>query len=156
MDTGKRPPTLSDILVVLDEFAKHEVAYVLLGGTAMAIHGFPRMTKDIDCLFPRDKDNNTRLMAAIEAIRRRVRLDHVPKREWLDDGYSTAAEGDIGIDILFVAASKEFGDYRKHIEQRVIQGVPVNVLDVDGMLMSKDTGRPEDVPDRKRLLALKP
>jgi hypothetical protein len=31
----------------------------------------------------------------------------------------------------------------------------VRVLDVDGMLMSKETDRPEDIPDRQRLLRLK-
>ncbi|MBA3904221.1 MAG: hypothetical protein C0522_11210 [Rhodocyclaceae bacterium] len=128
----------------------------MLGGVAMAIHGFPRMTKDIDCIFPRDPENNARLMRAIKDIARKLRLDYLPKKEWLDKGYSTAAEGEIGIDILFVAASREFADYEKHIEEREINGVAVKVLDIDGMLMSKETDRPEDLPDRKRLLRLKP
>ena len=152
----KRAPSLDDVMLVLAELEKHGVTYALLGGVAMAIHGFPRMTKDIDCIFPRDPENNARLMAAIEDIGREFRLDHLPEKEWLDKGFSTAAEGEIGIDILFVAASKEFGDYKDHIERREIEGVKFSVLDVDGMLMSKQTDRPEDIPDRKRLSRLKP
>jgi hypothetical protein len=154
-ESGKRAPLLDDVLMVLSELEKHRVRYALLGGVAMAVHGFPRMTKDIDCLFPRDPDNNARLMAAIDDIAKKVRMDHLPQKEWLDRGYSTAAEGEIGIDILFVAASKEFDDYEKHIEVRDIDGVRVSVLDIDGMLMSKETDRPEDIPDRMRLARLK-
>lgn len=77
------------------------------------------------------------------------------EKEWLDKGFYTAAEGEIGIDILFAAASRKFGDYEKHIEEREIEGVKFKVLDIDGMLMSKETDRAEDLPDRKRLLRLK-
>lgn len=154
-DSGKRAPLLDDVMLVLVELERHDVRYALLGGIAMALHGFPRMTKDIDCIFPRDADNNARLMDALTAIAGKVRLDYMPEREWLDKGYSTAAEGEIGIDILFVAASKEFGEYEPHIEVRDVDGVRVNVLDIDGMLMSKATGREEDIADRNRLLRLK-
>ena len=154
-ESGKRAPLLGDVLMVLSELERHGVRYTLLGGVAMAVHGFPRMTKDIDCLFPRDPQNNARLMSAIEAIAKKVRLDYLPQKEWLDKGYSTAAEGEIGIDILFVAASKEFDDYESHIEVREISGIKVSVLDIDGMLMSKQTDRPEDIPDRLRLERLK-
>jgi hypothetical protein len=153
--SAKRAPLLDDVMLVLSELERHGVRYALLGGVAMAVHGFPRMTKDIDCIFPRDPENNARLMTAIEAISKKVRLDYLPQKEWLDRGYSTAAEGEIGIDIQFAAGSKEFGDYESHIEVREINGVKVSVLDIDGMLMSKETDRAEDIPDRKRLLRLK-
>ncbi len=154
-EQARRAPSLDDILLVLSELEKHNVTYALLGGVAMAIHGFPRMTKDIDCIFPRDPDNNARLMAAIAAISGKLRLDYLPQKEWLDQGFSTAAEGEIGIDILYVAASREFADYKNHIERCEIDGITVNVLDIEGMLMSKETGRPEDIPDRIRLSRLK-
>lgn len=152
---GRRPPQSADILRVLAVLAEHRVEYALLGGAAMAMHGFPRMTKDIDLLLPRDARNNARLLEALEALRGELRLDHLPDRKALDAGFSTSAEGELGIDILFVAASKEFEDYRKHIVTREVDGVPVRMLDVDGMLLSKQTGRPEDIPDAQRLARLK-
>lgn len=151
----RRPPELADLLLVLSTLEAHGVEYVLLGGAAMAIHGFPRMTRDIDCLFPRDAANNARLMKALATLGKHVRLDHVPQKRSLDRGFSTAAEGEIALDILFVAAAKEFEDYRPHIEEREVDGVRFKVLDVDGMLKSKETDRPEDIPDRMRLATLK-
>ncbi|MDH5263125.1 MAG: hypothetical protein OEX21_00100, partial [Betaproteobacteria bacterium] len=97
----------------------------------MAVHGFPRMTRDIDCLFPRDKANNARLVKALAYLGKRLRLDHLPDLRTLEMGVSVAAEGEIALDILFVAASKVFDDYRAYIEEREIEGVRFRVLDVD-------------------------
>lgn len=121
----------------------------------MALHGFPRMTKDIDLILPRDARNNARLLKALVALRSSLSLDRLPDKKTLDAGFSTSAEGELGIDLLFVAASRTFDEYRKHIVTRELEGVPVNVLDVDGMLMSKQTDRPEDLPDLQRLSRLK-
>lgn len=151
----RRAPAAADILLVLGELERHRVRYVLLGGAAMAVHGFPRMTRDIDCLFPVDARNNARLLAALAALGRKLRLDFVPAKKSLDRGFSTAAEGEIALDILFVAASRRFEDYEPYIEEREIDGVRFKVLDVDGMLMSKETGREVDIPDRLRLRGLK-
>lgn len=151
----RRPPESADVARVLAELGRHGVEYVLLGGTAMALHGFPRMTKDIDLLVPRDRRNNARLLKALEALRPVLSWDQVPEKKTLDAGFSTSAEGELGIDILFVAASRSFEDYRAHIITRDLDGVPVQVLDVDGMLMSKKTDRPEDIPDLQRLSRLK-
>lgn len=151
----RRAPAVADLLLVLSELERHGVRYVLLGGAAMAVHGFPRMTRDIDCLFPVDAKNNARLLAALRSLARKIRLDFLPDRKSLDQGFSTAAEGEIALDILFVAAARRFEDYERHVEEREIDGVRFRVLDVDGMLLSKETGREVDVPDRMRLRSLK-
>ena len=151
----RRPPDSADLLRVFAELARHHVEYALIGGAAMALHGFPRMTKDIDLILPRDKANNRKLLKALEALRPTLALDHLPDRKTLDAGFSTSAEGELGIDLLFVAASRSFEDYRAHIIVRELDQVPVKMLDVDGMLLSKQTDRPEDIPDRQRLSRLK-
>jgi hypothetical protein len=85
------------------------------------------------------------LRAAVQAI----------KRKWLDEGYSTAIEGNISVDLLFVAADRTFGDLRKHIRTIDYDGVPLLTLDIDGMLITKDTTRESDRADRFKLQRLK-
>jgi hypothetical protein len=152
---ARRPPESADLVRVLAELSRHDVEYALIGGAAMALHGFPRMTKDIDLILPRDKANNRKLLKALEALRATLALDHLPDKKTLDAGFSTSAEGDLGIDLLFVAAARTFDDYRAHVITRELDGVPVKILDLDGMLLSKQTDRPEDIPDRQRLSRLK-
>ena len=154
-DAPRRPPESADLVRLLAELERQGVEYALLGGTAMALHGFPRMTKDIDLILPRDPRNNARLLKALAELSEPLGLEHLPEKKTLDGGLLTSAEGELGIDLLFVAASRTFDDYRPHIIVRELDGVPARVLDVDGMLMSKETGRPEDIPDRQRLLRLK-
>ncbi len=43
----------SDLIELLEAFAKADVEYLLVGGQALALHGLPRFTKDLD-LWVRD------------------------------------------------------------------------------------------------------
>ena len=67
----RRPPESADLLRLAAELARHKVEYAILGGAAMALHGFPRMTKDIDLIVPRSPRNNARLLKALEEGARR-------------------------------------------------------------------------------------
>lgn len=45
---------LNELLELTDEFRQQEVPYAICGGLAMAVHGVPRATQDIDLLIPED------------------------------------------------------------------------------------------------------
>lgn len=42
-----------------------DVRYLIIGGYALVLHGFPRYTKDIDVWIERTADNATRLIGAL-------------------------------------------------------------------------------------------
>jgi hypothetical protein len=44
----------------------HGAEYLVVGGYAMAVHGRPRQTGDLDIWLKRDHDNALRVMAALE------------------------------------------------------------------------------------------
>ena len=46
-------------------FNAHKVEYVIVGGYALAFHGAPRYTGDIDVLVLADKANSLRILAAL-------------------------------------------------------------------------------------------
>lgn len=46
-------------------FAAHEVRYLIVGGYALATHGHPRYTKDLDVWVWIDPDNASRTIAAL-------------------------------------------------------------------------------------------
>ncbi len=153
--TTARQPNQSDLLNLARALAAFDVEYMVIGGAAMALHGFSRMTKDIDLLLPVDPVNNSRLLRALGSMPQNTEaLAHL-RPEWMDKGHSTALEGEIFIDLLYVAASRSFDDLRQHIQTVVFDGVPVVTLDVDGMLQTKRTPRETDIPDRLKLERLK-
>lgn len=151
----KRAPDTTDIRRLAKTLQDHGVEYAVIGGIAMALHGFPRATKDIDLLLPIDADNNARLLEALAAIPETRAVLEDLKQEWLDQGFSTAADGEISIDLLFVAAGHAFEELRAHIQTVIFDGIPISTLDIDGMLMTKQTTRDTDIPDRQRLRQLR-
>lgn len=60
---------------ILDDFSalfallnEHEVDYLIVGGYALAFHGCPRFTGDVDALVRPTAENASRLMAALDAF----------------------------------------------------------------------------------------
>jgi Nucleotidyl transferase AbiEii toxin, Type IV TA system len=150
-----RQPDANDLVLLIHALTTFGVEYALIGGTAMAVHGFSRATKDIDLLLPVDADNNARLLQALASIPGNKQAMAALRREWMDKGHSTALEGEIFVDLLYVAASKSFESLKSYVQTVMFNGVPVVTLDVDGMLLTKKTSRESDIPDRLKLERLR-
>ena len=58
-------PDFRELLVLFNE---HKVEYVIIGGYALAFHGAPRYTGDIDIFIKPDPDNAQRIMKALDAF----------------------------------------------------------------------------------------
>jgi hypothetical protein len=54
-----------DFHELLECFAAHEVRYLIIGGWALAAHGVPRMTKDLDVWVWPDPDNAESVVRAL-------------------------------------------------------------------------------------------
>ncbi len=57
--------TQPDFEELLRLFEKNDVDYMVVGGYAVAFHGYPRFTKDIDVWFRLDANNIDRLKNAL-------------------------------------------------------------------------------------------
>ena len=42
-------------LIILKELAKGKIPFIIVGGAAIALHGIPRSTLDIDIIVPAEK-----------------------------------------------------------------------------------------------------
>lgn len=69
--TDRRPEPL-EAQRILDELARHDVDFVLVGGLAAQTHGSTRMTNDVDVIPAPDPQNLSRLAKALRALRARV------------------------------------------------------------------------------------
>lgn len=155
MTTERRLPTAHDLAALAKALNEHGVEYAVIGGTAMMFHGFPRATKDIDLLLPLNHENNRKLRAALLSLPfNQAALRHL-ELESLDQGYSTAVEGEIAIDILFVANDLEFDAFRQHLDRHDFNGYKVSTLNLDGLIKSKETTRDSDKLDVAKLRRLR-
>lgn len=55
-------PDFKELLTLLE---KHNVDYMIVGGYAVAFHGHPRFTKDIDIFFSSTRENIDKIIAAL-------------------------------------------------------------------------------------------
>ena len=58
-------PDFKEFITLLNT---HNVRYLVVGGYAVAFHGHPRYTKDIDIWLERTSENAARLLAALDAF----------------------------------------------------------------------------------------
>jgi hypothetical protein len=137
---------------VISALAEHGIEYAVCGGLAMAIHGFPRATVDIDLLIPADAEE--RVYAAVESLGFRIRANPMH----LDQGRMEIRRiskidpaGDtLMLDLLLVTpASEDVWRHRTTIESEF--GL-ISVVSREGLIALK-SGRMSgvDQDDIKRL-----
>ncbi len=65
MDPRHLPPDFRDFLACLNDAG---VEYLLVGGHAVAYHGYPRVTSDMDVWINRTPENATKVLTAIRGF----------------------------------------------------------------------------------------
>ena len=67
-ETASVPPQPLDAKTILRVLVEHGVDFVVVGGFAVAFHGFPRATKDLDIVPAPDPANQLRLYEALTSL----------------------------------------------------------------------------------------
>jgi len=65
MDEFSRPATLEDLKLLLRSLHEHAADYLLIGGYALAAHGYQRATTDIDVIVPATSQAGQRVKDAL-------------------------------------------------------------------------------------------
>jgi len=135
---------------LLDALDEAGVEHAVAGAIALAVHGVPRATSDIDVLIPED-----RLEAAIEAARASG-FSHQALPMTFPDGMRirrvTRIEGDetLTLDLLLVGPNlEEVWETRQRVP---IEGGEMSVVSREGLIRMKAwAGRDQDLADIRRL-----
>lgn len=138
------PPDFRDLLA---EFAREEVEYVLVGGYAVAWHGRPRATKDIDLVLAGDDAN---LKRAAQALVRfgapSVVVDGVRNQASTDVVFM--GQPPLRIDFLRSIDGVDGSDLFARSIVADLDGVVVRVIALDDLIANKRAaGRPQDLVD---------
>jgi predicted nucleotidyltransferase len=130
--------------------AEH-VRFLIVGGYAVALHGHPRYTKDMDVWIENAPDNAARVVAALErfgfaSLGLQV-ADFLVADQIIQLGYPPNR-----IDILTTVPGVEFSDcYNSRVEIEV-DGVLVSFIDLENLKRNKlASGRHQDLADLENL-----
>lgn len=130
-------------------FNSEGVSYVLIGGWAVIIHGFPRLTNDIDFLIDDTEENVGKIKNALGKIFNDKSIDEIRLTDVTDYSVIRYISPD-GVTIDLMAKIGEVADYKNvtgHIVTFEILGNDIPVLDVETLIELKDTIRDKDKMD---------
>ncbi len=139
-----------DILVELHNAGAH---FVVLGGHAVAFHGHPRATKDLDVLVEANPDNAKRVYAALAAFGAPLSAFEVGVEDFASyDGVLQLGVPPRRIDIINRADGITFAEAIADGESFNLDGREIPVIGRTALIKNKRAaGRPQDIADVKAL-----
>ncbi|MGZ8219698.1 nucleotidyltransferase [Methylomagnum sp.] len=127
------------------------VKYLVVGGYAVAFHGHPRYTKDIDIWIANDPENADNILRALQQFGfgelGLTKDDFIAPDQIIQLGYPPSR-----IDIISTVSGVEFSEcYASRIEAEM-DGIAVNLIDLDNLKKNKlASGRHQDLADIESL-----
>ncbi len=146
MEEFSRPATLEDLKLLLRSLDEHGVDYLLIGGYALAAHGYQRATVDIDVLVPGTAATGQRVKDALMVLPDQAAKDLEP--EWFEEGENIRVADAFIVDLLLNANGQSFDTLRRYGETIDLDGIPVKTVSLEGLLLTKQTMRDKDATDR--------
>ena len=150
-----RPATWEDVKLVAGYLAEAGVDYALIGGYAIAAHGYNRFSEDVDILVDPSPDNAKRWIAALSRLPDGACAELAGEEDIFASGESGAIRinDEFTIDVMPAACGHGWAELSPHIELCDVDGVAVRVLDLEGLLKTKEGMRPRDRADAAVLRA---
>jgi hypothetical protein len=154
MSETTRPATWDDLTRLAQLLDAEGARYALIGGYAIAAHGYNRFSEDIDLLVDPSPDNTGRWVRALS------KLPDGAAAELADDDdifereghYAIRINDEFTVDVMPAACGHGWEELSRYIVQVDIEGVKLRVLSLDGLLLTKEGMRDRDKADRAVLL----
>lgn len=141
-------PDFEELLRLLEESA---VEYLIVGGYAVALHGFPRYTKDIDLFFNSSQENVDRVISTLIGFG--FSSDQLNRELFSTPGnIITFGITPVRVDFLNEIDGVSFKDAWPNRVRRAYGSVTANFIGFDDLIKNKSsTGRNRDKLDVEEL-----
>ena len=139
------------LLKLLSRFRDAGVEYVLVGGQAVRLNGFLRATEDVDVLVRPTRENGERIKRALDFLHSARDLDSAWFEPQAGDVENIRVADDLIVDILFAANGETYESVQPFVREIEVEGVPIRVLNIDGLLRTKTDTREKDILDKRVL-----
>ncbi|MFN7941800.1 MAG: hypothetical protein U0X73_09375 [Thermoanaerobaculia bacterium] len=144
------------------------VRFVVVGGVAVVLQGYPRLTLDLDLVLALDRENVLRTVGALERLGFQPRVavrgddfaDPETRRAWARDRammvFSWWSDAFPGADVdLFVEEPIPFERLESTADEVDLESCRIRVASIDHLLeMKRRAGRPRDLEDVQALVAI--
>jgi hypothetical protein len=146
MEQHSRPATFDDLKALVLALNVHGAEYLLIGGYALFAHGYHRATTDIDLLVPANHAAGKKIRDALLLLPDQAARDIDPN--WFDEGDNIRVADAFVVDLMLNACGETYDSLRHYAEIIDLDGVPVHTINLQGLLLTKQTARDKDIADR--------
>jgi hypothetical protein len=140
---------------MLHALSDEKVRFILVGAYALAAHGYPRATMDIDIWVMPSPDNAEAVLRALSSFG--APLHNLTKEDLQKEG--TIFQIGVAprrIDIITAASGLQFEHAYQNSVLVNIDGIYVRIPSIDDLIINKkSTGRTKDLADAEALESLK-
>jgi predicted nucleotidyltransferase len=140
-----------DYKEMLQCLLEEKVRFLLIGAYALAVHGFPRATKDIDFFVWATPENAANLVRAL--ARFGAPLDDISESDFSAPGVVfQIGNNPRRIDIITKISGVEFERAYANRKNIFLEGLEIPVISVPDLIANKRaTGRTQDLADVEKL-----
>jgi len=144
-----RPATIADLMNLIASLNAHGAQYILIGGYALYAHGIHRATEDIDLLVPANRKAAKPIIQALMMLPDKTAREIEP--EWFEEGENIRLADEFVVDLILNTCQQTYDTLIKYAEILELDGIPITTLNIEGLLLTKQSMRDKDVMDRKSL-----
>ena len=144
-----RPATWDDLKTLARYLDEAGAEYALVGGYAIAAHGFNRFSEDIDILVNPSAENSRRWIVALSRLPDGAAAELASETDVFADDkrYAIRINDEFTVDVMPSIAGLSWEDMKPHITSTLIENVSIRLLDLPGLLKTKQGVRPKDQMD---------
>lgn len=147
----KRLKLETDFIDFIKLCNKYEIEYLVIGGYAVSIHGYPRSTKDFDVCIKISDDNATKMVQVIKDFG--FESLKLTKEDFLKRDFITQLGHEpVRIDILNDLDGVPFEEAWENKRVFDFEGCKINFIGYAELIKIKEkAGRPQDIADVSKL-----
>jgi len=129
----------------------NKVKYLIVGGYAVAFHGYPRYTKDLDIWILVSHENADNILKALRQFG--FGSLGLQKTDFLNpDEFVQLGQAPNRIDIVTSCDGVDFETCYQSRKELISDGLTINFIDVENLKKNKKaSGRPQDIADLDNL-----
>ena len=148
-----RPATWDDLKTLVRYLDEERVEYALIGGYAIAAHGFNRFSEDLDILVNPTRENTERWIRALSRLPDGAARELAGDETFLerDSQYAVRVNDEFTVDVMPSACGHPWAELARYVEEKEIDGLSVRVLGLEGLLLTKEGMRDRDRADYRVL-----
>jgi len=140
-------PSTSDLIELLSSLVDEKVKFLIVGGYAVAKHGSPRYTKDVDIWIDNSPLNAKKVYSVLKSFGAPV-SSISPEFFSFEDHFLKLGREPLRVDIICGMEALTFTSAWKNRVKGSLFGVRVNFIAVKDLIaLKKQAGRPQDIAD---------